>query len=103
MKWITAATLLALWLLGTGLACVHYEVRSVHCGARIRRLLSEESWAVERLRNRQVEYGTLISPDLLEQAMEEESDLEVPGMKPTAPEAEPEEPRAPRVIVHDPT
>lgn len=65
----TAAAILAVWLLASGLLAVFFEIRCVQSGADIQRLLDEEAVAVEELRRAELELHRVRCPDRLEEEL----------------------------------
>lgn len=72
MSSTTGSLLVAGWLVGVGLVAVYLEVRAVQCGLEIHRLLKKEEAAVERLREAELRYNQLLSPDELEAGLPEQ-------------------------------
>ncbi|MEM7235133.1 MAG: hypothetical protein AAF517_23345 [Planctomycetota bacterium] len=63
---VAASLLVSFWILVVGTVGVYFEVASVHCGVRVRGLLSKESELLDQVRRAEMTYNELVSPDVLE-------------------------------------
>lgn len=66
------ALLVALWVVVLGLAAVTLEVEEVRTGGRIRQLLLKREVLVERIRQLELRYNRMLSPDELARTLPEE-------------------------------
>lgn len=72
MNGVVRAALIFVCVLAVGLLAVHLEVENMRRGIRIRDLLEAREAAYERLRRLEIRYNRMISPDILEQRLEDD-------------------------------
>lgn len=72
MNGVVRAALISLCVLVVGLVAVHLEVENMRRGIRIRDLLRSRDAGLERIRRLEIRYNRMVSPDILEQRLEED-------------------------------
>ena len=68
--------LISLWILAVGLTAVYLEVEETRRGVRIRDYLIERDVRLEKIRRLELKYNTMVSPDLLEERLPDEFQIE---------------------------
>jgi hypothetical protein len=81
---VVRAALISLCVLVVGIVAVHLEVEDMRRGIRIRDLLKAKEAGFERIRRLEIRYNRMVSPDILEQRLDEDFgplDEPAPGAK----------------------